>query len=153
MLNTDPRGLDVTVAYFPGGTGHVGIGVNSGGTSGLYPLEIPIFFCNTVKGAVQHDQATQNASSKKGARYLVIHTTSAQDGLIQQFIDAAFQRSDSGRQTYNLCRNQCTNFVRDALRAGGVVLPVDATFDPIPETFFNALKSTYGPWQPFPGLQ
>jgi RHS repeat-associated protein len=143
LLGIDPLGLDVTVAYFPGGSGHVGIGVNSSNTVGLYPLGFS--FCNTVKGEVQRDQATQDALSKKGARYLVIHTTSDQDALIQNYINAP-------HNTYNLCSNQCTNFVREALRAGGVVLPVDATFDPIPETFFNALQSTYDPYQPFPGV-
>ena len=153
LLNIDPRGLDATIGYFPGGLDHVGIGVNSSDTAGLYPLGAPFFFCNPVEGAVQHDQSTQKGPSKKGARYLAIHTTPVQDAQIQQFIDAAYQRSSSGQQSYNLCFNQCTNFVRAALRAGGVVLPVDATFDPIPETFFNSLQSTYDPWQPFPGVQ
>jgi RHS repeat-associated protein len=33
---TDPLGLDVNVCYYPGGVGHVGAGVNSTATTGLY---------------------------------------------------------------------------------------------------------------------
>jgi hypothetical protein len=144
LLYIDSVGLDVTVAYFPGGLGHVGIGVNSPITYGLYPLEDPIriFFCGTVEGIVLNDQATQCASSKKGASYLTIHTAATQDAEILRFINAS--RNNSA-QTYNLCSNQCTTFVRDALQAGGVPTPGEADTDIEPSYFFDSLQQTYGP--------
>ena len=151
MLKIDPLGLDVTVGYFPGESGHVGLGVNSTNTSGLYPNGIypnevngsKLVTCLDVKGIVQAD------GSRKGAKYLVIHTISAQDAQIQNYIDAA---KNNAQQTYNTCWNQCTGFVRNALKAGGVVLPIGATFGFFPETFFNALRWGYGPWT-VPGNQ
>jgi hypothetical protein len=148
MLNIDPLGLDVTVGYFPGGTGHVGIGVNSKSVSGLYPDPGAVNYsrlltCQGVKGIVLTN------GYDKGAKYLVIHTTPAQDVQIQNYLNAALGNQNN---TYNLCSNQCTNFVRNALEAGGVMLPPGASFDIFPQTFFNALRWGYGPWT-VPGNQ
>lgn len=147
MLNIDPSGLDVTVGYFPGGTGHVGIGVNSRSVSGLYPDPTAVKYsrlltCRGVKGIVLTN------GYEKAAKYLVIHTTAAQDAQIQNYVDTALNNNT----IYNLCSNQCTNFVRNALEAGGVSIPPGASFDPIPETFFNALRWAYGSWT-VPGNQ
>ena len=48
--------------------------------------------------------------------------------------------------------NQCASFVRNALEAGGVLLPPGATFGIFPETFFNALRWSYRSWT-VPGNQ
>jgi RHS repeat-associated protein len=144
VLYIDPLGLDVTVGYFPGGPGHVGIGVNSASTSGLYPLENPLrlFFCRDVTGIVLNDQATQDALSKQRAQYITIHTTPIQDALIQHYIDAA---RNNAHQTYNACSNTCTTFVRNALQAGGVAIPADPFPDIFPLPFFDSLQQKYGP--------
>jgi hypothetical protein len=143
LLNIDPLGLDVTVGYFPGGPGHVGIGVNANSTSGLYPLEktVGLFFCNDVRGAVLSDRRTQDAQSKKHAQYLVIPTTRAQDAQIQRYVDTARNNSD---QKYNLCTNQCSTFVRNALQSAGVPIVGEAATDRNPQSFFNSLQQTYG---------
>jgi RHS repeat-associated protein len=142
-LNVDPSGLDVTVGYFPGQTGHVGIAVNSDQTQGLYPLgsSIGLFFCQDVSGVVLGDQATQDATSKSRAQYIIIHTTTAQDATIQRYIQAA---RDNKNQSYNACSNQCTTFVRGALQAAGVPLPIDAISGIGPMDFFNSLQRRYG---------
>lgn len=57
-----------------------------------------------------------------------VHTTPAQDVQIQNYIDAA---KNNAQQTYNTCANQCTGFVRNALKAGGVLLP------PVPLLIFS----------------
>jgi RHS repeat-associated protein len=143
ILNIDPLGLDVTVAYFPGGPGHVGIGLNSTSTSGLYPLEanVRLFTCQDVRGEVQEDQKTQDALSKQKALYLTIRTSTIQDALIQHYVDTA---RNNENQTFNLCSNQCTTFVRHALRAGGVPIPEDASLM-FPGSFFESLQRAYGP--------
>jgi len=143
LLKTDPLGLDVTVGYFPGGTGHVGIGVNSKSTSGLYPIQSTagLFFCHDVKGIVLDDQKTQHADSKKGAQYLTIHTTHAQDVQVRSFIEY-YRNMES--PSFNLCSNQCSAFVRNALQAGGIPTPGDAAGAIGPWSFFNSLQQTYG---------
>jgi hypothetical protein len=142
VLYTDRLGLDVVVAYFPGGPGHVGIGVNSANTTGFYPMSksLPVYLCRDVLGAVLYDQKTQDATSTKYAQYITIHTTPAQDEKIQSYIEAA---RNAFEPKYNACSNQCTNFVRGALETGGVPLPGDVSDNP--SLFFENLKQTYGP--------
>lgn len=139
----DALGLDVTVAYFPGTTGHVGIGVNSSSTVGLYPKQrgLSVLFCSDVAGVIKNDQASHDAATDKQARYLTIHTTPTQDQQVQHYIDA--QRANPN-PTYNLCNHQCTSFVRSALQAGGVVIPSDASSTAVPSTLFDSLQSAYG---------
>jgi uncharacterized protein RhaS with RHS repeats len=143
ISNIDPDGLDVTIAYFPGTTGHVGIGVNSTPTVGLYPKQrgISVLMCRDVPGAVNNDRAVHDAATNRDAKFLTIHTSAAQDQLIQNYIDSV--RNNPNR-TYNLCNKQCTSFVRNALRAGGVPIPGDVTDDIVPGDLFFSLRGTYG---------
>ena len=143
IANADPTGLDVTIAYFPGTTGHVGIGVNSNSTVGLYPQQrsISVLMCRNVPGAVYNDRASHDAATNKDAKYLTIHTSVAQDQLIQNYIDSVRNGTNT---TYNLCNRQCTSFVRNALRAGGVPIPGDVTDDIVPGDLFFSLRRNFG---------
>jgi hypothetical protein len=147
----DPLGLDITVCCFPGGQGHVGIGVNSSGTVGLFPVNrsAGLAFCHDTQGKVQPDQAKHDWGS---SQCTLIHTSVVQDALARLFIDRARNSSD---QKYNLCRNQCTAFVRNALEFAGVPLPGDAQYDAnnllgavtqsVPPNFYSAVHRAYSP--------
>lgn len=139
---TDPTGLDVTITYFPGGPGHIGVGVNSPNTSGLYPRQrsIGVAFCRDVPGAVSPDQERQGATSISRSRSVTIRTTPEQDVAVQAFIEIA---SNNPRQEYNLCSNQCTGFVRGALQAGGIPVLGDSN-SIVPITFFEQIEQAHG---------
>lgn len=139
---TDPTGLDVTITYFPGGPGHIGVGVNSSNTSGLYPRQrsIVVAFCRDVPGAALPDQERQDQTSIARSRSVTIRTTPAQDTVVQTFIQNA---RNNQQQEYNLCSNQCTGFVRGALQAGGIPVPGDSN-SIMPGTFFNQIEREYG---------
>jgi uncharacterized protein RhaS with RHS repeats len=143
---TDPTGLDVTVTYFPGGPGHIGVSVNSPNTSGLYPQRksAAVVFCRDVPGAVLPDQIKQSQTSRARSRSVTIKTSSAQDAVVQAFIESA---RNNPQQQYNLCSNQCTNFVRGALQAGGVVIPGD-NGSIVPIRYFEKIENVHGGSQP-----
>jgi RHS repeat-associated protein len=140
ISGVDPLGLDVTIAYLPGEAGHVGIGVNSSTTYGLYPKQAPIlrlFACRDMPGIVAADQPRHSALINYRSESFTIHTTPAQDTIVQQFID---QARNNKSQTYNLCRNQCTEFVRDALQAAKIPIPQNAESVTYPLNFFFLLR-------------
>jgi len=140
ISGVDPLGLDVTVAYFPGDAGHVGVGVNSSTTYGLYPKQTPIlrlFTCRDMAGIVAADQPRHSPLINYRSESFTIHTTPAQDAIVQQFID---QARNNKSQTYNLCRNQCTEFVRDALQAAKIPIPQSAESVTYPLNFFFLLR-------------
>jgi RHS repeat-associated protein len=142
----DPRGLDAVIRYFPGGpAGHMGIGINTTNTAGLYPADHASYVmrfwlqaCPTGKGTVAFDEPRQS-DSLGNARTLVIKTIAWQDALMQKAIERAMNNSS---QTYNICYNQCTNFVTDILRAGGVAVPGDPKL--YPKDLFQQLSSMHG---------
>ena len=148
----DPSGLDVTVCYFPGGVGHVGIGVNSSDTRGLYPVQkqVKLAFCQDGAGTVQRDAPRHDWGTVP--QCLTIKTTPVQDITITQYIRDAQRNAN---QQYNLCGNQCTSFVRDALISAGIPIPDDARYTPSnlwdsynqarPVNFYNSLQRAYSP--------
>jgi uncharacterized protein RhaS with RHS repeats len=141
---SDPTGLDVTVTLYPGIPNHIGVGVNTSDTVGLFPrLDMrrhnPIaalpWVCRDVRGSVMTDANFVGVGPLSRAESTVIKTTSTQDFLIEQFLRKAQEQQD---RVYNVCNNQCTQFVRDALSSGGI--PVPRT-DPIrPESLFDAFR-------------
>ena len=141
LSSVDARGLDVTITYFPGGAGHIGIGIAPGDTYGLYPnkRQISVLTCSDVAGGVHNDHAYQDQNSIRRSQSITIGTSSTQDAMIQQFTD---QSRNANNTTYNLCSYQCTRFVMDALSAGGVGLP--GTDFTKPDKFFDALKASQG---------
>ena len=141
LSSIDVRGLDITVRYFPGGVGHIGIGISGDDTYGLYPekRQLSIFTCKDVVGDVYNDQAKEDRTSIQRSQSITIKTSPTQDAMIQDFID---QGRRSKKVTYNICSQQCTRFVMDALSAAGIALP--STDFVRPDHLFNALKTIYG---------
>jgi len=138
--HSDPTGLDVIVTYYPGGPGHIGIGVNSSATVGLYPqrLNLALALCRDVPGIALSDQTRQSLDDVRRSKSITIATTFLQDEFMQQYLDAA---RGSPNLNYNLCSQQCTRFVIDALAAGGVGLP---RFDSVqPQDLFDLLQRTF----------
>ena len=124
----DPEGLDATVCLYPGaGTaGHVGVGVNSSSTVGLYPRsESP------GVGAITGTPAAVKPDTKKAEQCKTISTTAEQDKKMADVI--AGTKANPG--TYRLGGNNCTNFVRSVLQQAGISTPVS----PGPRPFFEAL--------------
>ena len=143
----DPQGLDVVVTYYPGPiVDHKGIGVNSLDTYGFYPRErnVNVILCRYVPGRVSNDRYVQDASSQRKSQSIVIKTSPAQDNLVRQVIDGARNAGalSESALTYNLCSDQCTRFVIDALAWGGIALP---RFDSaLPKDLFDLLQQTLG---------
>jgi hypothetical protein len=116
-----------------GGFGHVGIGVNSSQTSGLYPADdadpVATATGQDVPGVVHPDTRVPEAN-------VTIPTTPEQDAAVQAAIDA--RTADPGN--YNLLNNNCSDFVQDALGAGGIGTS-GTTF---PRALMNELQGAAG---------
>lgn len=140
----DPTGLDATIVYWSDVPTHIGIGINSPSTVGLYPQTRPLarlFTCRDVPGAIVSDSVLQ-AGSMGSARSLIIKTTPEQDLLMQQFINLV-QQGGAPTPNWNACSNHCASFVSSVLRAGGVGVPTSDNA-PLPKTLFDALRSQQG---------
>ncbi len=137
----DPFGLDVTITYFPGGPGHVGIGINTSNTVGLYPIPHSLSMAtgSTVPGVITSDRARQNSQSLAGATTVVIKTKPWQDALMQNYID---RRQGALGPKYNLMVDQCHSFVQAVLQAGGVAGPQGNYV--WPSGFYDDLLKMYG---------
>jgi RHS repeat-associated protein len=143
LTGMDPSGLDVVVTYYPGGPGHVGIGVNTNQTVGLYPIlhSIPMATCSTVSGAILSDQTFQPQKVRNAASSLIIKTEPWQDLLMQRYIDRV---RNGGYPSYNLCAYQCQSFVDGVLTAGGVARPPSPGIASFPASYYDALQDMYG---------
>jgi RHS repeat-associated protein len=130
---TDPLGLDVTVTLYPGATifGHVGVGVNSSGTVGHYPLDnsVAMLIGEDVPGIVARDR-------RRPIHTLTIPTSSAQDDAMQRIITEALGKP----RPYNFFSRNCTIFVEEVLRAGGLQVPNTI----LPIRLMGELQQTYG---------
>jgi hypothetical protein len=108
---------DLTVGLYEGEGAnikdHVGIGVNSDDTTGLYPVEeasgVDIVQGKDVPGVVKPDKGTLIDSIK-------IKTTPEEDAAAQRVIDERTANPGS----YNLYKDNCTSHVRKALDAAGI---------------------------------
>ena len=124
----DPTGLDVMVCLYPGArtAGHVGIGINSSSTVGLYPrVESPGL------AAVTGTPAAVKGDSKPAEQCKVVSTTAEQDKKMADFI----ARTTVNPGTYSLGGNNCTNFVRSVLQQAAISTPAS----PGPRPFFAGL--------------
>jgi len=117
VSNVDPSGLDQTMCFFPdaaGGFGHEGIGPTADTTKGFYPAPSSQGLDRfSGPGAVLRDA---DAEAGKSSVCKAIKTTPEQDKKIADFVAA--RTANPG--TYNLLSRNCSHFVSDALRAGGV---------------------------------
>jgi len=124
----DPTGLDAMVCLYPGArtAGHVGIGINSSSTVGLYPRsEAPGL------AAITGTPAAVKGDSKQAEQCKAVSTTAEQDKKMADFI----ARTAANPGTYSLGGNNCTNFVRSVLQQAGVSTPGS----PGPRPFFEGL--------------
>ncbi len=139
---TDPLGLDVTITYYPGGPGHIGIGINTDQTVGLYPIRqtATMLTCSTVPGVVASDRTMQKPKHVAAASTLVIKTQPWQDALMQSHIN---RLQGAASPVYNLCIDQCHTFVNAVLTAGGVSRPADAN-QWLPKDYYDALHAIHG---------
>lgn len=120
----DPLGLDVTVTLYRGarGFGHIGVRVNASeptDTVGHYPLthSAEVLAGLDVSGEVTHDLLHKN--DKDILDTITIPRTAAQDRAMER----AIQDSLQNYRYYNLYFRNCTTFVEEVLRAGGVDVP------------------------------
>ena len=140
----DPWGLDVTVYNFyngANGVGHIGLGVNDNPSVGFYPRlgDDPVSRLEEVLGSSTLGQVRFDNMNQM-YNLVTIKTTSEQDRLIQGYID----RRVMSPGNYNLFNRQCSAFVADALRAGGVEVP-GGPENIIPNDLFRNLNARY--WQ------
>jgi len=120
----------VTVGLYEGasGFGHIGVGVNSPTTTGLYPSpkapawKLPLGM--SVPGIVKTDEA--KSIGKKD-----IKTTEKQDQQIQGAIDQAIGKPPK----YNLFSHNCAHHGADMLESGGI----GVTRSRFPQEFFEKL--------------
>ena len=138
VSSVDPTGLDVVINYFGGVPGHIGIGVNSNQSVGMYPVRkdnyvgrVMLNPCPDAPGVVGSDDLLEG----KPTDSITIKTKPWQDTLIQNAINQQRNR----QQTYNVCNQQCTGFVTDMLRTGGVPVPNSPSI--YPKTLFDQLKA------------
>jgi RHS repeat-associated protein len=138
----DPLGLDVTISLWSCcfRFNHTGIGVNTSGTVGFYPVTFEQPF---DEGVIVFDAIRQ--APWDFMDLITLRTTSDQDQKIQAYIDQRW--ANPGR--YNILSGRhCGGFVQEALRAGGI--------DPFPDVaspggFFKALKALWGAGRDFRG--
>jgi RHS repeat-associated protein len=113
----DPLGLDQTMCFFPNaanGFGHEGIGPTADKTEGFYPDPNSTGFDRlSGPGAVLPDSLAEMGEQKVCK---TIKTSPDQDKKIADFI--AQRRANPGK--YSFLNRNCSHFVSDALRAGGV---------------------------------
>jgi RHS repeat-associated protein len=139
----DPTGLDVTVAYYPGGVGHLGIAINSGSSMGFYPVRqtLAMITCSTVPGVVARDQVLQAPADLADASIIRIKTEPWQDALMESYIS---QRQNAASPGYNLCVDQCHSFVHAVLDSGGISHPGAPDTFSRPAGYYDALRLIYG---------
>lgn len=133
---TDPLGLDVTVTLYPGAGpfGHIGAGINTAQTVGLYPAPtanpIATAMGLNVDGFVHPD-----LRRPEPGQTITIRTSPQQDEAMLAVINAALAKPPQ----YNLFNQNCSLFVQDVLRAGGLQVPNTI----YPRTLMNYLQTTY----------
>lgn len=128
VSNVDPTGLDYTVCLYPGAgpAGHVGIGINSSSTVGLYPRsESPGL------AGISGTPAAVKPDNKQAEQCKTASSTAEQDKKMADFI----AQTVANPGTYTFGGNNCTNFVRLVLQQAGVSTSVT----PIPRVFYPAL--------------
>ena len=133
VILTDLLGLDVMVCLYDGamGLGHVGAGFNPSVTAGYHPR--PNASGNAFSGTPGYLRVDD---ASKRQECITIKTSAEQDQKMVQHMRAVEQ--DPGE--YQLTGNNCVNYVRTLLSAGGLQSPLGIQ----PRPFFSGLKELYG---------
>jgi RHS repeat-associated protein len=123
----DPDGLDATVCLYSasGPWGHVGIGINSSSTAGLYPRD------GAGGNPVTGTPGIVKPDSGKAEQCKTFQTTAEQDKKMADFL----ARATANPGTYKFTGNNCTNLVRLTLQQGGISTPGQ----PGPRPYFESL--------------
>ncbi len=113
--------------------------MNTPQTVGHYPLEhsIAVLIGKDVPGTVRLDP-------REAIQTLTIPTSPAQDTVMQQVLSKALGQA----RPYNLVSRNCSIFVEEVLRAGGLQVP-NTIF---PRQLFRQLQETYGEPRAVPDL-
>ncbi len=114
----DPLGLDVTINQYAGADhnpfGHIGIGVNTDQTQGLYPKSDAAGLTGWPTPAkVIPDNPNGNRIVEDT---ITIHTSPEQDKIIEDYLYNAVRNPGQ----WGLTGRNCTRFVEEVLRRGGV---------------------------------
>jgi RHS repeat-associated protein len=123
----DPLGLDATVCLYPadgGPYGHIGIGINSSSTQGLYPRESSVRALFGTPGEVKAD-------TSKAEQCKTIKTSADDDRRMSDFL----ARVKANPGSYGFTGNNCTNLVRLTLQQANISTPGM----PGPRPYFQAL--------------
>ncbi len=136
LMLADPLGLDVRVCFFPGGPGHVGIGLTTeSGTYGFYPTPGNRLrsLRGDVPGEIRRDPTSPDARCKTAA------ADPEQDACV---VTCRLRRIETPGN-YNLYTRQCTSFVRECLIECGFSGGLPRA--PIPEGWFDSLPYPLSP--------
>jgi hypothetical protein len=114
----DPSGLDVTVSFYSGGTGHIGLSVNGSESYGYYPNGSPLVNFGTLfglpaPGAEVPDSLMQGSPP---AQQVTLLTTPAQDAAVL----AAIQDATMNSNLFNLYSNNCATVAESILQNAGL---------------------------------
>ena len=113
------RSETITVSVYTGGIGfgHIGIGVDSTRTEGLYPAHEETWRDKAKIGAGNDVPATVHEDTRRRTDTITIHVTSQQADNVRNYVTAA-RPPNSGM--YNFYGRNCARFVEGALRTGQV---------------------------------
>jgi RHS repeat-associated protein len=123
----DPTGLDVTVCLYTaagGPYGHIGVGVNSSSTVGLYPQKDGLGALTGTRGVVKPD-------SSKAESCKTMKTSPTDDKKMSDYIAGRTAQPGS----YGFTGNNCANFVRSVLQQANISTPIS----PGPRPFYQGL--------------
>lgn len=121
---------DVALNIFPEmafGKGHAGVAVDGDPSTGFYPVDRSNWISQGIghfmPGQARRDDMSQEHTSR------TYKTTPVQDAAMRRYIE------QHARDEYNLYRNNCLDWARQVLRAGGI--NTKDTGLPIPNDFFE----------------
>lgn len=123
----DHTGLSVTVFYYGGGTGHIGISINGQpkDSEGYYPAP-------GGPGAVLPDIQEQGGSPITA---VTLPTTQTQEKAVREYLNQLSENPGD----YDLFTNNCATQARKALEAGGIKVN-RSNLDFIPAVFIDNLS-------------
>ena len=112
----DPTGLDETITLYPGasGFGHVGGGVNTTSTTGLYPAP-QVSDARGVAG--QSVPGSLHPDTRQPLTTVTLPTTPEQDRVMQDIINRLLKNPGN----YELYDRNCVAAVREVLGAAGII--------------------------------
>jgi RHS repeat-associated protein len=133
----DSTGLDVTVNYYAGGAGHIGVAVNNGPSYGYYSSYGSGGVYSALAGlnGDGHEVTDASQQNTSPALSVTIHTTPGQDATVQSSIDNLIANGGA----YNLYSNNCSIQAHNILGSAGI----DSPSDVLPANFISGVSGMY----------